>query len=64
MKSKTQVLKMEIGRIRFIISSYLRIRLEKIQHFIFHLLEEEEKVIYFCEMNWADSYVRSGLNNI
>ena len=38
------VYKMEIGRIRFIISSYLRIRLEKIQHFIFHLLEQEEKV--------------------
>ena len=45
------VYKMEIGRIRFIISSYLRIRLEKIQHFIFHLLEEEGKVIYFVEMN-------------
>lgn len=39
------VYKMEIGRIRFIISSYLRIRLEKIQHFIFHLLEQEEKAM-------------------
>lgn len=37
--------KMETGRIRFLISSYLRIRLEKIQRFIFYLLEKEEKAI-------------------
>ena len=49
------VYKMETGRIRFIISSYLRIRLDKIQQFIFHLLEQEEKVIYTGEMNWSYS---------
>ena len=38
--------KMETGRIRFLVSSYLRIRLEKIQRFIFYILEQEEKVIY------------------
>ena len=38
--------KMETGRIRFLISSYLRIRLEKIQRFIFSVLEQEEKVIF------------------
>ena len=43
-KFAASVYKMEIGRIRFVISSYLRIRLEKIQSFIFHLLEQEEKV--------------------
>lgn len=42
-KFAASVYKMEIGRIRFVISSYLRIRLEKIQRFIFHQLEHEEK---------------------
>ena len=35
---------MEIARVRFVISSYLRIRLEKIQRFVFYLLEQESKV--------------------
>ena len=43
-KFAASVYKMEIGRIRFTISSYLRTRLEKIQSFIFHLLGLEEKV--------------------
>jgi len=42
-KFAASVYKMEIGRIRFTISSYLRTRLEKIQSFIFHLLGLEEK---------------------
>lgn len=37
--------KMEIARVRFVISSYLRTRLEKIQRFVFYLLEQESKVI-------------------
>ena len=45
-KFAASVYKMEIGRIRFTISSYLRTRLEKIQSFIFHLLGLEEKVRY------------------
>ena len=36
--------KMEVARVRFVISSYLRIRLEKIQRFVFYLLEQESKV--------------------
>lgn len=43
-KFAASVYKMEIGRIRFVISSYLRVRLDKIQRFIFHQLEQEEKV--------------------
>lgn len=43
-KFAASVYKMEIARIRFVISAYLRIRLEKIQRFIFHQLEQEEKV--------------------
>lgn len=33
---------MEVCRIRFIISSYLRKRLEKVEEYAIHLLEEEE----------------------
>ena len=44
-KFAASVYKMEIGRIRFVISSYLRVRLDKIQRFIFHQLEQEEKVL-------------------
>ena len=43
-KFAASVYKMEVGRIRFVISSYLRARLEKIQRFIFYQLEQEEKV--------------------
>ena len=36
---------MEIARVKFLISSYLRIRLEKIQRYVYHLLEQQAKVL-------------------
>ncbi|BFY97445.1 hypothetical protein BsWGS_00485 [Bradybaena similaris] len=40
---RISVHRMEIDRIRYVISSYLRIRLAKIEKFTAHVLQEEEK---------------------
>lgn len=34
--------RMEAARVRFLVASYLRLRLEKIQKYVFHLLESQE----------------------
>eukprot|EP00058_Branchiostoma_floridae_P024983 XP_002610473.1 hypothetical protein BRAFLDRAFT_124274 [Branchiostoma floridae] len=41
---KASIHKMEIDRIRYVLASYLRIRLEKIEKFVHHLLEEEAEL--------------------
>ncbi|CAH1257769.1 DNA replication complex GINS protein SLD5-like [Branchiostoma lanceolatum] len=41
---KVSIHKMEIDRIRYVLASFLRIRLEKIEKFVHHLLEEEAQL--------------------
>ena len=50
------IYKMEIGRIRYVISSYLRVRLDKIQRFIYYLLEQEEKVRKCKKIQYTFTY--------
>ena len=57
---------MEVDRIRFIISSYLRTRLEKIEAFTAHLLKrdretfnEEDRLMSPGEMEFAESFMKN-----
>lgn len=54
---------MELSRIRFVISSYIRIRLEKIEQFVHHILEQEsqrqEKYLTENELRFAREYKTS-----
>lgn len=63
-KFAASVYKMEIGRIRFTISSYLRTRLEKIQSFIFHLLGLEEKAQESDTLEENGMYTRMTANEL
>lgn len=43
MKDENTLHRMEMARVRFLISSYLRLRLQKIQQFVFHLCREVQE---------------------
>ncbi|KAK8385875.1 hypothetical protein O3P69_010565 [Scylla paramamosain] len=63
---RAAVHKMEIDRIRYVLSSYLRVRLEKIERYAHHLLEKDasvkdqsETVLSPEEASYAKEYVSS-----
>jgi len=66
---RISVHRMEIDRIRYIVSSYLRLRLSKIESFTTYILQEEEKrrdteapLLSDAELEFAKQYLH-GLND-
>ncbi|CEG44013.1 hypothetical protein L915_10086 [Plasmopara halstedii] len=60
---------MEIDRLRYIVSSYLRTRLRKIENFVFHILEDEELIqrLSVKERDFAQQFAmlyESHVNNL
>ena len=62
---KVDIHKIELERIRYVLASYMRCRLKKIEQFAFHILEQEEsrsaneRYLSEAETRFAEEYVKN-----